>query len=424
MRLIAGPILGDPQLRAAVEVVSRLLDDRHGIACVIYAAKSTEDRRGSIPDQLRECRAAIEQLAGRTIVGEYVDEAVSAFSQSRGPGLVDAMAHVEELASEHGGPELWALHSDRLARGDGRAARHAVEIALWALKRDIRVRTVQDPDTFRDLLYAVVTGQRNHEDSRRRALAVAAGKRRAVERGDHLGIRPDGYRFAIDVSPAGVVTKRLVIDEERRPAIEMIFRMALRGKRSGAIARTLNDAGWQTRPLRRGCKPRPWDCQRVIDVLKNARYAGLATHKGQVVGRGRWPAYITEREHHRLQAQLAERRPTGHFRELETFLLARIARCGLCGSPLHCHTCNERQDGTFSRRYVCSSHDKDRHAGRCPAERLDADVVEAMFVTCLRGLLLDAFEEPDDALAEPAQPMRTVNSGRASACRRCGGFRR
>jgi hypothetical protein len=30
------------------------------IPCVIYAAKSTEDRRGSIPGQLRECREAIE----------------------------------------------------------------------------------------------------------------------------------------------------------------------------------------------------------------------------------------------------------------------------------------------------------------------------------------------------------------------------
>jgi hypothetical protein len=33
--------------------------DSHDVACVIYAAKSTEDRRGSIPGQLAECRAAI-----------------------------------------------------------------------------------------------------------------------------------------------------------------------------------------------------------------------------------------------------------------------------------------------------------------------------------------------------------------------------
>ena len=37
------------------------------------------------------------------------------------------------------------------------------------------MRTLQDPDTFRDLLYAVVTGQRNNEDSKRKAIASQAG---------------------------------------------------------------------------------------------------------------------------------------------------------------------------------------------------------------------------------------------------------
>ena len=61
------------------------------IACVMYAAKSTEDRRGSIPGQLRECREAVESAGGRIIVGEYSDEAFSAFIGSRGPGLAEAM---------------------------------------------------------------------------------------------------------------------------------------------------------------------------------------------------------------------------------------------------------------------------------------------------------------------------------------------
>jgi DNA invertase Pin-like site-specific DNA recombinase len=160
------------------------------IRCVLYAAKSTEDRRGSIPDQLQECRDAVEREGSRRFVAEYVDEAFSAFRRSRGPGLVDAMQHAEDLAAEHGSAELWAQHSDRLARGDGRSARHAVEVALWALKRGISVRTVQDPGTFQDLLYAVVTGQRNHEDSRRKGLAMAAGRRRAAARGDYIGTCP------------------------------------------------------------------------------------------------------------------------------------------------------------------------------------------------------------------------------------------
>src|SRR5436190_11427179 len=214
------------------------------------------------------------------------------------------MRHAQELARD-GTVELWAQHSDRLARGDGRSARHAVEVALWALKDDVRVRTIQDPETFRDLLYAVVTGQRNHEDSRRKGLASAAGRRRAVERGDYTGAKPDGYNRVVEVDEAGAVTKRLEIDPDRAPVIELIFSMALRGKRSSQILRAVNQAGWQTKPLKRSDRPKPWDVQGVLDVLNNPRYAGLAATKGEVVGRGRWPAYISERQFYRLKAQRA-----------------------------------------------------------------------------------------------------------------------
>jgi hypothetical protein len=276
------------------------------------------------------------------------------------------MQHVEDLAREHETAELWAQHSDRLARGDGRSARHAVEIALWALKRDVRVRTIQDPDTFRDLLYAVVTGQRNHEDSRRKGLASAAGRRRAVERGEYIGAKADGYRLAVQLDEGGNVVKRLEIDPQRQPVIEMLFRLALRGKNSGAIARALNDQGCLTKPRMRPQQPKPWNSGGVLGVLHNPRYAGLAATKGEIVGRGHWPPYITVRQHHRLQSLIARRfHRRRKSRESEAFLLAGIARCARCGAPLHVHTGLEREDGTFARRYICRSHRWDRHAGRC-----------------------------------------------------------
>jgi resolvase-like protein len=110
--------------------------DRDAISCIAYAAKSTQDKRGSISGQLAECRALIADRAGCSLAAEYVDEAFSAYSGNRGPGLAEAMQHAEDLAAEHGRAELWAQHSDRLARGDGQAARHTVEVALWALKHD------------------------------------------------------------------------------------------------------------------------------------------------------------------------------------------------------------------------------------------------------------------------------------------------
>ena len=373
------------------------------IPCLVYAAKSTEDRRGSIPDQLRECRAAIDREPGRSVAAEYSDEAVSAFTRSRGPGLAEAMRHAEELAKDGGVAELWALHSDRLARGDGRAARHAVQIALWALKQDVAVRTVQDPDTFRDLLYAVVTGQRNNEDSRRKGLASAAGRRRAVERGEYTGAKPDGYMRVVEVDDAGQVKRRLDIDPARRPLIELMFAMALRGKGTAAIARAVNDAGWQTKPLIRRQRPKAWDVQGVLDVLQNPRYAGLSVSKGQVLGRGQWPAYITERQYHKLKARFAAPRPTRTPRKREPYLLSRLARCGYCGGGMHCHTGQQRKDGSFARSYCCWSHYRGNGARRCPAPRIDADIVEAMFASAIHAFVLEG-EQPEETM-RPSEPL-------------------
>ncbi len=348
--------------------------------------------RGSIPDQLRECDEAIDAQDGRCALATYTDESFSAFSRSRGPGLLDAMQHAEDLAEEHGSAELWAQHSDRLARGDGRSARHAVEIALWALKRDVAVRTVQDPDTFRDLLYAVVTGQRNHEDSRRKGLAMAAGRRRAAARGDFIGYEPPGYKLAIELRDGGRVKKRMVIDPERREVIETIFRLVLRGRPTGAVARALNDAGWRTNPSRKGIAPKKWTVERVDVVLRNPRYAGLAVFDGEVVARGHWPAYISERQHQRVRARMATHdRATTKPLRLETYLLAQLMRCGSCDEPLYCATGERRQDGTHARRYVCASHDKGRDADRCQAPRIAAEMLEAMFIASLRTLLLDSY---------------------------------
>jgi hypothetical protein len=277
------------------------------------------------------------------------------------------------------------MHSDRLARGDGRAARHAVEIALWALKQGVAVTTVQDPETFRDLLYAVVTGQRNNEDSRRKGLASAACRRRAVERGEYTGAKPDGYMRVVEVDESGNVSRRLDIDPARRPLIEMMFAMALRGKGTASIACAVNDAGWQTKPLVRRQRPKAWDVQGVLDVLKNPRYAGLSASKGQVLGRGQWPVYISERQHYRLKARFAAPRPTRTPRKREPYLLSRLARCGYCGTGVHCHTGQQRTDDSFIRSYCCWSHYRGNGAQRCPAPRIDADIVEAMFASAIHS---------------------------------------
>src|SRR4051812_22334564 len=106
---------------------------------VIYAAKSTADVRGSIPDQIADCRALARGTSmALEVVGEYSDEAASAYKGNRGAGLVRALQHAERE-----GATLIVQHSDRLARGDGDQARHLVELVLWARKAGVTLRSVQ-----------------------------------------------------------------------------------------------------------------------------------------------------------------------------------------------------------------------------------------------------------------------------------------
>ena len=371
-----------------------------GIPCVIYVSKSTEDRRGSIPDQLAQCRASIAEDARHAVHAEYLDEAVSGYRRDRGPGLRDALEHCEDLAAEHGQAELWAQHSDRLARGDGRRARHTVEIALWALKNNVRVHTLQDPDTFRDLLYAVVAGQRNNEDSKRKGAAATAGIRRAVARGEFVGIVPDGYKLVRTLTLNGTVERRLEFDAERQPLIELIFRLGLRGRTTGQIAATVNNRGWLTKPAVSGREPRPFTFSRIHKMLVDPRYASLAFREGSLLARDRWPAYISERQHHRLVERLQEAKRKTARGPSEAFLLRRIALCGKCGDALHSATRQPRVDGIQTRSYMCASHVCRRGSVQCDAKPLEAHVLEAMLVASLPVLL----RRQDGASPESARP--------------------
>src|SRR4051794_30102431 len=101
-------------LAATADSASRFLP------AVVFAAKSTEDTRGSIPTQIADSRAMASQH-GWVVVAEYRDEGFSAYSGNRGPGLQAAKRHAVELARQHGECMLVAQHSDRFARGGGDA---------------------------------------------------------------------------------------------------------------------------------------------------------------------------------------------------------------------------------------------------------------------------------------------------------------
>ena len=355
-----------------------------GTLAVIYAAKSTRDPRGSIPTQLADGRA----LAGRegwTVVAEYDDEAASAYKGNRGGGLAAAKSHVERLAAEGEDVVLVVQHADRLARGDGVTADHLVEIALWARRVRARITSVQDPMTFEGgLAFAAMMGDRNHEDSRRKALAVRDGLRRAFERGQHGGGSVhDGYSRLSD--------GRIVEDATRAPLIRRIFSLAADGLPPANIARLLNREGHRTQ--RGGA----WKRRRLQDTLCNPFYAGMIVwHRGrpdEEWREGQHPALVEPEVFARIQAlRVARDRAAGSNRSPgrpnTRYVLAGLAICGRCGGRMRPVTSTyKRKDGTKARKYLCEHYvDSD---GMCDQEPLNAEVVDAAFVRHLDSFFVD-----------------------------------
>jgi DNA invertase Pin-like site-specific DNA recombinase len=302
------------------------------LRAIVYAAKSTEDTRGSIATQFDDGRAMAAR-EGWDVIAEYADEAASAWSGDRGPGLAAALDQAQRLAP----CVLVVQHSDRLARGDGRTARHLGEIYFWALKAGVEIRSAQDDSTFTNPLLAFAMGERNAEDSRRKSFAVKAGMRRLAEAGRfHGGPRPFGLE---------PVDGRLRAVESEQAVIRRIDAEFLGGKTLTAISRGLHADGIRT------TQGKIWRPSTVRAILESPLYAGRVRSKG-----AEFPADIdrcrSDRDHQRIQEMLANpstvrrgRLPNGNF------LFRRgMLRCGQCG-----HGMTSRTDRRWDlEHYLCA----------------------------------------------------------------------
>jgi DNA invertase Pin-like site-specific DNA recombinase len=297
-------------------------------SAVIYAAKSTQDVKGSIPTQFADCRAMAER-EGWTVEGEYEDEAKSAYHGSRGDGLTRAKADAERLVAEGHEAVLVVQHSDRLARGDGgREAAHLVEFSLWRAKSGVAIRSVQDDATWTTPmghLIPALMGERNYEDSRRKGLAVKAGMKRSAERGMHMGRAPFGYRRQ---------GPKLVIVPAQATIVEKVFRDYVAGVSVRALAQALNKAEL---PTGTGGE---WTRSAIGRMLANVAYTGKVTARGdegeRTVVAAKHRAIVDDELWSRAQAIRAGalKRKPGRHADGQHLLVRGLLRCPRCGSAM------------------------------------------------------------------------------------------
>ena len=382
---------------------------------VIYGAKSTEDVRGSIPTQLEDCRRVATE-AGWHVVGEFSDERASGYSGSRGPKLEAAMRAAEAAVAEHGVCHLIVQNSDRLARGDGKTAKHLAEYFLWALQEDVKLVSVQDDQSFGDLLYAVVTGQRNHEDSRRKSLAVRSGMERRRAKGMHNGGPAKlGYEYVRDSYGRTVGTEPLRHVPAEAALVMRIYESYVAGVKQNQIQREFNAEGHTTKRGKR------WHQGTIAHILADPFYMGYVVdpHSGELL-RGAHEPIVTEALWRQAEAlREAGRKSSGGRRGRQTngrhLLVNGHLRCGRCGSAMVPRTMNRKHGEKVYPYESYTCYRRIQNKADCDMPPIKREQIDQPIVVYFARVGIDVAATRDEMIAATRHRVAEVHHLREQA---------
>lgn len=126
---------------------------------------------------------------------------------------------------------------------------------------------------------------------------------------------------------------------------------------------------------------RPWTASSLRDCLMRPRLAGLSVYRGQVVGKGQWPAILTEEQHRAVRALLSDpaRRTTTGNRA--TYLLSGLALAE-CGAAVTSFGLKRRPNTPPQPMYRC-------RRDYCAA--INRDIADAY----VRGRVFERLRRPD-----------------------------
>ncbi|WP_139812906.1 recombinase family protein [Prescottella equi] len=218
-------------------------------------------------------------------------------------------------------------------------------------------------DRFGTALDALIA-EREAEQIRERVLRA---KKAGAIAGRPNGRLPYGYRRVIDMNTGA--TKKWIPDEATAPVVREIAKRALAGESLWSISRDLTARGVPAPDIQKNAAG-AWRPQRVRVMITSPTYAGLSTHKGQIVGKGEWEALFSEDDHHTLVAVLKDPARSTQGGEPK-HLLSGIAKCGVCGAGM-------RYFGPKSLktpRYIC---EKSSCVGR-RVDRVEALATQVLF---------------------------------------------
>lgn len=325
-------------------------------------ARISRDKTGAglgVDRQLRDGRDLADKL-GWPVVATFEDNDLSAYSGKPRPAYRRLLAAIE--AGEIEAVICW--HTDRLHRSPA-------ELEEWITvcePRGVGVHTVKagllDLATPSGRMVARQLGAVARYESEHRSERVAAKMAEIAQSGGFLG----GPR------PFGYTADGMDLQREEADLIAEGTRALLDGGSLRSVTRAWNDAGTRTTKARRA-----WQPNTVRDVLMRARNAGLLQHRGQVIGKGRWPAIVTEDEWRGVCTVLVDESRRSTPGNEPRWIGSGLYRCAVCGSTMVVGTSGQRRNPS----YRCRSAERGgpRHVTRA-APALD-EFVERLIVARL-----------------------------------------
>ena len=228
---------------------------------------------------------------------------------------------------------------------------------------------------------------------------------------------PFGYR-KVSVQDGAKKRPKLELDPPADSVIRRIFQMALQGKSTLDITKTLNGEGIPT------STGKHWLKSTVHRILSNEAYTGTLVWgvdakdgAPPVRVEDAFPAIVTKQEFRRITRSLRSKAPArvNPRRASSPYLLSGLVKCEKCGKAL---TAAEAKSGKYSY-YVCHSLLK-KGKGTCKTPRLNSKRFEKLMIEQIRANILTESnirdlvrlmdEEMDGVAAEQRERLQNIEA--------------
>jgi DNA invertase Pin-like site-specific DNA recombinase len=354
---------------------------------VIYARYSSDSQREeSIEGQLRECQAFAEKN-GITILGSYIDRALSAKSDNR-PQFQKMIKDSEKNLFDV--IIVWKL--DRFARNRYDSAHYKALLRKQGVQVMSATEVIAD-DSTGILLESMLEGMAEYY-SAELAEKVNRGMTENAIKGKYNG---------------GNLTPGYIIDDKQHfqinpltaPLILEMFKMYSSGKTMKEIASAMNRKGLRT--SRGGAVTLNY----VNNVLKNRRYIGEYRYR-EIVNTEMIPPIVPRDLFDRVQEAMAKNRksPARHKAKEEHYLLTTKLFCGSCGSLMVGESGTSRT-GQTHRYYKCAS--VKQHKG-CTRPAVKKDIIENLVIHHVKNIVFS-----DDMISRIADMLLHVEREESTA---------